>query len=52
MSGGERKKVELASILVMRPRVAILDEPDSGIDVESLDRIFDAVRALKAQGPP
>jgi Fe-S cluster assembly ATP-binding protein len=50
LSGGERKKVELASILAMQPRVALLDEPDSGIDVESLDRIFDAVRELKAQG--
>jgi Fe-S cluster assembly ATP-binding protein len=50
LSGGERKKVELASILAMKPRVAILDEPDSGIDIESLDRIFEAVRLLKQGG--
>jgi len=50
LSGGERKKVELASILAMKPRVVLLDEPDSGIDVESLDRIFDALMFFKAAG--
>jgi Fe-S cluster assembly ATP-binding protein len=50
LSGGERKKVELASILAMRPKVALLDEPDSGIDIESIERIFDAVKLLKEDG--
>jgi len=50
LSGGERKKVELASILAMKPRVALLDEPDSGIDIESINRIFEAVRLLKEGG--
>jgi len=50
LSGGERKKVELASIVAMKPKFIILDEPDSGIDVESLDRIFDAIKYLKGQG--
>ena len=50
LSGGERKKVELASILAMEPEVALLDEPDSGIDIESIERIFEAVRVLKAKG--
>lgn len=50
LSGGERKKVELASILAMEPRVAILDEPDSGIDIESIERIFEAVKLLKERG--
>ncbi len=50
LSGGERKKVELASILALKPKVAILDEPDSGIDIESIERIFDAVRILKEGG--
>ncbi len=50
LSGGERKKVELASILAMRPRLVILDEPDSGIDVESLARIRDAITTLKDSG--
>lgn len=50
LSGGERKKIELASILAMSPKMAFLDEPDSGIDVESLDRIFDSIRRLKESG--
>ena len=50
LSGGERKKVELASILALKPKVAILDEPDSGIDIESIQRIFEAVRILKEDG--
>ena len=50
LSGGERKKVELASILAMKPRLVFLDEPDSGIDVESLERIFRAVGTLKESG--
>jgi Fe-S cluster assembly ATP-binding protein len=50
LSGGERKKVELASILAMQPKIALLDEPDSGIDIESIQRIFDAVKILKQGG--
>ncbi len=50
LSGGERKKLELASILIMKPKLVILDEPDSGIDVESLNRIFEAVEVFRAQG--
>lgn len=33
LSGGERKRVELASLLLLKPRYAILDEPDSGLDI-------------------
>jgi len=50
LSGGERKRVELASILAMKPRIVLMDEPDSGIDVEALERIFDALSLLKLQG--
>ncbi len=50
LSGGERKRVELASILAMQPRVVLMDEPDSGIDVEALTRIFDALADFKEQG--
>ena len=50
LSGGERKKIELASILAMKPKVAILDEPDSGIDIDSLEHIFEAVRLLRQEG--
>jgi Fe-S cluster assembly ATP-binding protein len=50
LSGGERKRIELASILAMKPKVAILDEPDSGIDIGAIQRIFDAAKVLKAGG--
>lgn len=50
LSGGERKKIELASILAMEPELVLLDEPDSGIDVASLDRIFEGIELLKNQG--
>jgi len=49
LSGGERKKIELASILVMEPDFVMLDEPDSGIDVESLTNIFKVVHNLKTR---
>lgn len=50
LSGGERKRIELAAVYAMRPRLAILDEPDSGIDVLSLDAIGRLIRGLAAQG--
>jgi len=50
LSGGERKKIEVASILAMDPEIVILDEPDSGIDIESLEKIFDIIKILKEQG--
>lgn len=50
VSGGERKKIELASILAMKPKVALLDEPDSGIDIESIEKIFEAVKLLREEG--
>ena len=50
LSGGERKRIELASILAMEPRFVLMDEPDSGIDVEALERIFDLLAEMKAAG--
>ncbi len=50
LSGGERKRVELASVLAMRPRLAILDEPDSGIDMLSTEDIINVLKAFKEFG--
>lgn len=50
LSGGERKKVEMASILAAEPKFVLLDEPDSGIDVSSLENIFAALKLLKSRG--
>jgi len=50
LSGGERKRIELASILIMKPKLVMMDEPDSGIDVDALNRIFEAIQTLKKSG--
>lgn len=50
LSGGERKRVELAAVYAMRPRLAILDEPDSGIDTLSLGDIKALVRHMADAG--
>ncbi|MFA5801326.1 MAG: ATP-binding cassette domain-containing protein [Thermoleophilia bacterium] len=50
LSGGERKKIELASVLAMRPRLAILDEPDSGIDMISRDAIINMIDTIRGYG--
>jgi Fe-S cluster assembly ATP-binding protein len=50
LSGGERKRIELASVLAMRPKLAILDEPDSGIDIVALPLIFNGITEMSRQG--
>jgi Fe-S cluster assembly ATP-binding protein len=50
LSGGERHRIELASVLCMKPTLAILDEPAAGIDMLSINHIIDIIRALKAAG--
>ena len=39
LSGGEKKKMEVVELLMLRPKVAILDEIDSGLDKKSTERI-------------
>ncbi len=50
LSGGERKRIELASIFLMQPRLAILDEPDSGVDLIALVEIMNLFRDLAENG--
>ena len=50
LSGGERKRIELAAVYAMRPRLAILDEPDSGIDVLGLEEVGVLIRRLADEG--
>jgi Fe-S cluster assembly ATP-binding protein len=50
LSGGERKRIELAAVYAMRPRLAVLDEPDSGIDVLCIDDILALVRRMADEG--
>jgi Fe-S cluster assembly ATP-binding protein len=50
LSGGERKRIELAAVYAMQPRLAILDEPDSGVDVLCLSDIMDLVGRMADEG--
>jgi Fe-S cluster assembly ATP-binding protein len=50
LSGGERKRIELAAVLAMRPRLAILDEPTAGIDMLSMKDIFRLIEAMRGGG--
>ena len=50
LSGGERKRVELAAVYAMRPKLAILDEPDSGIDTLSLNDIAQLIHRMATEG--
>ncbi len=50
LSGGERKRIELASIYMLDAKYVILDEPDSGIDMMSLDTIVNVINTLNRKG--
>jgi Fe-S cluster assembly ATP-binding protein len=49
-SGGERKRNELLQLSLLQPRLAILDEIDSGMDVDGLRAVVELVQRLRAQG--
>lgn len=46
-SGGEKKKAEILQLAVLNPKVAILDETDSGLDVDALRQVFSAVNKIR-----
>ena len=50
MSGGERKRIELASMLALQPRLCILDEPVSGIDLLSIKKIISVIKQIQLNG--
>jgi Fe-S cluster assembly ATP-binding protein len=45
-SGGEKKRVEILQMAMLRPRVAVLDETDSGLDIDALRVVASGVRNL------
>lgn len=49
-SGGERKRSELLQLALLRPRLAILDEADSGMDADGVQALMALVRRLRDQG--
>ena len=50
LSGGMRRRLNMAAGLVHRPRMVLLDEPTVGVDPQSRNRIFDMVAELRNQG--
>lgn len=48
-SGGEKKRNEILQALLLQPRLAILDETDSGLDIDALKVVADGVNALKSK---
>ena len=50
LSGGERKRIELASVIALNPELVILDEPTAGIDLLSINEIIDVICSFKTRG--
>jgi len=50
LSGGTKKRVEMAKILIQRPKIAIVDEPTAQIDVVGKHRIWNMLRDLRKEG--
>ncbi len=47
-SGGEKKRLEMLQMAVIAPKYAILDETDSGLDIDALKDVGESVKALRA----
>jgi Fe-S cluster assembly ATP-binding protein len=47
-SGGEKKRNEIFQMAVLEPRLALLDETDSGLDIDALKIVAEGVNALRA----
>ena len=47
-SGGEKKRMEILQMALFEPKLAILDETDSGLDIDALKLVADGVNALRA----
>jgi Fe-S cluster assembly ATP-binding protein len=50
LSGGEKKQSEAFQLAFFEPKFAFLDEIDSGVDVDALDRIFQVIQGLREKG--
>ncbi|MFH0805049.1 MAG: Fe-S cluster assembly ATPase SufC [Patescibacteria group bacterium] len=46
-SGGEKKKLEILQLMVLKPKLAILDETDSGLDIDALKNVAAGINALR-----
>ncbi len=49
-SGGEKKRMEMLQLALFEPRFAIMDETDSGLDIDALKMVGDVVNSLRGPG--
>src|SRR5436190_1852694 len=49
-SGGEKKRSEVMQMLVLKPNIAVLDEPDSGLDIDAVKSVAEAINQLIETG--
>jgi Fe-S cluster assembly ATP-binding protein len=49
-SGGEKKRAEVLQMTMLEPKLAILDETDSGLDIDALKVVSDGVNSLRSPG--
>jgi Fe-S cluster assembly ATP-binding protein len=50
-SGGEKKRNEILQMAILEPELAVLDETDSGLDIDALGVVADGVQAVRGQRP-
>jgi len=50
-SGGEKKKMEILQMAMLEPKVAILDETDSGLDIDALKAVCEGINTIKKEKP-
>ena len=50
LSGGQKRRVAIAGVLAMKPRVLVLDEPTAGLDPKGRDEILDQIAHLQKEG--
>ncbi len=50
-SGGEKKKMEILQLAMLNPKVTVLDETDSGLDIDALKKVCESINLLKKTNP-
>lgn len=50
-SGGEKKRMEILQMAMLEPKLAVLDEPDSGLDIDSLKLVAESINRYKIKNP-
>src|SRR5215467_11321279 len=50
-SGGEKKRAEMLQLAMLKPRMAVLDEPDSGLDIDAVRIVSEGINSVHEQQP-